>query len=159
MQQQVGLAAEELGAVVREALELGGHPAPGALEVVLEGVAVQDPAAGDLAVAVEDDAVVDPDPLAVADGGPVLRAQVVDEQDAGVRQHAGAEGGVATGDEPHPVDDGGDLRVDELLGGGPVEVEVVDDGDVAATQPGQQAAGPPVDLGGAGEPGQGGVEA
>ena len=106
-----------------------------------------------------DDAVVDPDPLAVADRGPVLRAEVVDQQDAGVRQHAGAEGGVATGDEPHPVDDGGDLRVDELLGGGPVEVEVVDDGDVAATQPGQQAAGPPVDLGGAGEPGQGGVEA
>ena len=72
-------------------------------------------------------------------------------------QHAAARGWgsgrrrTATG-----VDHGGDVRVDEPLRGGPVQVEVVDDGDVAGTQPGQQAAGAPIHPGGAGEPGQGG---
>ena len=54
------------------------------------------------------------------------------------------------------VDDRGDAGVDEGLRGGPVHVEVVEDGDVAGTQPGQQDAGPPLDAGGAGEPGSGG---
>ena len=44
--------------------------------------------------------------------------------------------------------------VDQRLGGGPVEVEVVDDRDVAGLQPAHQRAGPAVDAGGAGHPGQ-----
>ena len=117
-------------------------PPRAALEVVLEGVAVQHPAAGQLAVAVEDDAVVDADPLAVADGGRLRRCR--GRRRAGCPASAstlGPEVRVAAGDERHPVDHGGDVGVDELLRGGPVQVEVVDDGDVAGTAAGAAGCG------------------
>ena len=69
--------------------------------------------------------------------------------DAGLGEHLGAEVRVAAGDHRGRVHDGRDPGVDQGLGGGAVQVEVVEDGDVARPQPGQQDAGTPVDAGGA----------
>ena len=52
------------------------------------------------------------------------------------------------------VDHGDDPGVDERLGGRAVQVEVVEDRDVAGAQPGQQVPGTAVDAGGADESGR-----
>ena len=86
---------------------------------------------------------------AVPDRGQAVGPDPVDEQHTGVGQHLRAEVGVAAGDHRRGVDDRDDPGVDERLGGRAVHVEVVEDGDVTGAQPGQQAAGPALDAGGA----------
>ena len=91
----------------------------------------------------------------VLDGGQPGRADRVDEGDAGVGQHLRAQVGVAAGDHRSGVDDGGDTGVDEGLRGGAVHVEVVEDGEVARSQPRQQDARAAFDAGGADQSGRG----
>ena len=67
VQQQVLLAAEELGAVVGEALQLGVQAGAGRLELVADDLGVDEPTDREAVVAVEDLAVVHPQPGAVLD--------------------------------------------------------------------------------------------
>ena len=80
-----------------------------------------------------------------------VRARRVDEADAraheleraGVRKAAGARG--------RDVDDGPHAGVDELLGRDAVEIDVVDDREVAGPQPLDEILRPPAEPGGAGD--------
>ena len=72
---------------------------------------------------------------ALLDGGEHVAADVVEQRDAGADQDLGTEVGIAAGDAGRGVDDGGDLAADERVGADPVDVDVVDDGDVAGAQP------------------------
>ena len=70
-----------------------------------------------------------------------LRADVVDQRDPGAGEQLGAEVGVAAGDERRRVHHGHARRAStQRLGGDPVEVEVVDDRDVAGLQTAHGAA-------------------
>ena len=149
VQQQVLLAAEELGAVVGERLAAGSaRPRRASAISCCDDRAVDLAAHRDRRLADVHDLVVDPDRScrpAIA-SMPSTRSRI---SDAGVGQHLGAEVRVAAGDHRRRVHDGRDPGVDERLGGGAVQVEVVEDGDVARPQPGQQGAGTPFDAGGA----------
>ena len=63
----------------------------------------------------------------VLERGEDLGTDVLDEHHPGAREHLGPEAGVAPGDEGRDVDHGGDPALDDRLGAGPVEVDVVDD--------------------------------
>ena len=97
-----------------------------------------------------DDLVVDPDRGAVLDRAGAL--DPVEHRDAGAGQDLGTEVGIAAGDHRRDVHDRGHAGVDECLGGGPIHVEMVEDGDVAGAQPGQEHVRTPLDAGGAGDP-------
>ena len=72
----------------------------------------------------------------------------------GVDEDLGPEVGEPPRDRRGGVDDRRDLGGDERVGGGAVEVELVEHGDVAALQAAQQGVGVPVDAGDAGDPRQ-----
>ena len=76
--------------------------------------------------------------------------------DAGCDDHLGPEVRVAAGDARLGVDDGGRLGRDQRLGGDPVEVDVVDDRDVAGVEPAGQAGGAAVEARDAADAGQAG---
>ena len=61
----------------------------------------------------------------------------------------------SAGDARCHVDDGGDPALDQRLGADPVEVDVVEDGDVAGLQPPGEVLGAAVEAGGAGHAGGG----
>ena len=61
MEQEVLLAAEELGAVVGEALQLGAQPQPGGLHLLLDEGKVDLAPGGDLPLADVQGALVEPD--------------------------------------------------------------------------------------------------
>jgi hypothetical protein len=74
-------------------------------------------------------------PLAVPDVLEQVGADVIDERDARVEQQLRAHVRVAPADAHRGVDHRGDLVLDERLRADPVQVGVVDDGDVAGAQP------------------------
>ena len=80
-------------------------------------------------------------------------ADVVEQRDAGVDQDLGAEVGIAAGDARRGVDDGGDPAADQRVGADPVDVDVVDDGDVAGAQPLGEVLRAAVEPDGAGDAG------
>lgn len=96
---------------------------------------------------------MDPDLATVGDRRQAGGSDPVDHDDAGVGQGLGPEVRVAARDNRGGVDDGDDPGVDERLRARPVHVEVVDDGHVARTQPGQQVAGAPLQASGPDRPG------
>ena len=98
------------------------------------------------------DLVVHPHRGAVRD--PVDPLQPVHQHDAGLEQQGRPQRRVPAGEERRLVQDRRHPGIDQRLRGRAVEVELVDDGDVAGPQPRQQHLGPPVDAGGTGEAGQ-----
>ena len=156
VQQQVLLAAEELAAVVGEASP-AGRPARRAASISAATAASSRarPAATCRVARRSTAPSCDPDGGAVLDRAPAPRRRSVDQHDAGLGQDLGAEVRVAAGDQRRGVDDRDDAGVDQRLGGAAVEVEVVEDGDVAGAQPRQQGRDPSVDPGGPGDAGQG----
>jgi hypothetical protein len=97
---------------------------------------------------------VQADPCAVLDGLQHLGADRVDQRDTGVDENPGSEVGEAPGDGRCGVDDRGDVRSDQRVGGRAVEVDLVEDRDVAGPDPAQQRRGVPVDPRDAADPGQ-----
>ena len=88
-------------------------------------------AAGDLLVADEHAVALDLDVVALAQLPEHILAEVVDEGDAGLDQRLRAEVRVPAGDRRLRVEDGGHADGDQRVRGHPVEVDVVDDRDVA----------------------------
>ena len=92
---------------------------------------------------------MDADAGPVLDRGQAVGADAVDERHAGLGEHLGTEVRVAAGDQVAGVDDRRHPGVGEGLGGGPVEVQDVEDGDVTGPEPRQEQGDPPLDAGGA----------
>ena len=140
VQQQVLLAAQELGAVVGEALELGGQPAAGLLHLgarrrrrsssrpaatsVVAGVARRRRRCGPAVPSLTRSSTSAPT-LSTTGDARLRRAPRARGWGSGRRSSAQA---LTTADDP---------GVDERLGGGPVHVEVVEDRDVAGAAAGR----------------------
>ena len=86
-----------------------------------------------------------PHPLPSLTSREDVGADRVEHRHAGVDQDLGAEVRVAAGDARAGVDHAGDPGRDQRVGGGPVQVDLVEHRDVAAAQPRQQRLGPAVD--------------
>ncbi len=138
MQEQVLLATEELRAVVGEALQLRRQARPGGGHLLHHVVEVEHSTLGDGLVVDVHRALVQPDLRAVLDRGQSAGADAVDELDSSLGQQLRTQVRIATGDERRGVDHCRHLGVGKRLCGCAVEVEVVDDGDVAGAQPGKQ---------------------
>ena len=147
--QQRALTADELNGVARERFQMGDQAALGFLHQVGDLFVGALGAADQPAVAGVDAAVVEADLRAVLDLLEDLGAGLVDQRDAVGQQHLGAEVGIAARDRRGCVDDGGDLGVDERVGGDPVQVQHVEDHDVAGADPAQQPIDVAVDPGSA----------
>ena len=106
VQQQVLLAAQELAAVVGEALELADHALPGRAQRGLDARTVEDPAGRHGLVADVHAALVDADAGPVLDRGQAVGADAVDERHPGLGEHLGTEVRVAAGDQVAGVHDG-----------------------------------------------------
>ena len=96
-------------------------------------------------------ALVEPHACTVLDLLEDLGAGLVDQRDAVGDEHLGPEVGVAAGDRRRRVDDRGDVGLDERVRGDPVQVQSVDDDDVAGGDPSQQPFDVAVNPGGAGD--------
>ena len=94
-------------------------------------------------------AVVQPDFRAVLDLLEDVGSRLVDEGDAVGHQHFWAQVGIPARHRRGCVDHGGDLGVDERIGGDPVKVQHIEDDDVAGAHPPQQSVDVAVDPGGA----------
>ena len=149
--QQRALAADELDGVARERLEVSDQAALGLVHQVVDlfvgALGAERPAGGRRSRRRRRAA----GPCAVLDLLEDLGAGLVDQHDAVGDQHLGPEVRVAARDRRRRVDDGGDVGLDQRVGGDPVEVERVDDDDVAGADPPQQPVDVAVDPGGAGD--------
>ena len=96
-------------------------------------------------------AVVQPDPRAVLDLLEDLGPGLVDQRHAVGDQHLGSQVRVAARDRRRRVDDGGDVGVDQRVGGDPVEIERVEHDDVPGSDATQQPIDVAIDAGGAGD--------
>ena len=94
--------------------------------------------------------VVDAESGAVLDPFEHLRPRVVEQDDAGGNQHLGAEVGVAAADGFGGVDHRHHTGRDETVGGGAVEVDLIEDGDVARPDATEQSASIGIDPGDSG---------
>ena len=90
---------------------------------------------GDDALATEQRRVLEAYGVALADLGEDLHTNLVDEGDAGRHENARPEVGVAPADRRRDVHHRGHAGRDQRLRAHPVEVEVVEDRDVAAAEP------------------------
>ena len=149
--QQRALAADELDGVARERLEVSDQAALGLVHQLVDLVVGALGAEGEPAVAGVHAAVVQPDPRAVLDLLEDLGAGVVDQGDAVVDQHLGPEVGVAAGDRRRGVDHGRDVGFDQGVRGDAVQVQRVDDHDVAGSDAPQEPIDVAVNPGGAGD--------
>ena len=154
VEQEVAFLAEVLHGVARERLELGGQPRTGLLHRGRHGFRrLLDALGHDVAPAVER-LGVQAYGVALAQPTEHVRAYVVDQGDAGVDQDLRPEVGVAPADARRDVHDCGDAAAHERLGADPVQVDVVDDGDVAGLEALGEVLGPPVDANGAADAGE-----
>ena len=147
VEQQRPLLAHELRGVGGERLELVGEARLGLDERVGDGLDVLSEAAGELELPGVDDAFVQADPAAVFDLVQGLGADVVDQRDAGVDEDLRPEVGETPGDRRRRVDDTDDPGGDERVGGGPVEVDLVEHGDLARLDAPHEGVGTAVDAG------------
>jgi hypothetical protein len=128
--QQRALAADELDGVAGERLEMGDEAALGLVHELVDFVVGALGAKDQAPVTGVHAAFMEPHACAVLDLLEDLGTGFVDQRDAVGDQHLRAEVGVATGDRRGRVHDRRDVRLDERIGGDPVEVERVDDDDV-----------------------------
>ena len=148
--EEVAFLAEVLERVLGEGLQLDVDRLLGHLDLGLERLQAVAGAGGHHLPVADDVAPVDPQGVALADAVHHLGADLVDERDAGRGQQEGAEVGVAAGDGAGRVHHRRRLGPDEPLGRHPVEVLVVDDGDLARLEAGDEVLGAAVDPGPAG---------
>ena len=127
------LAADELDGVAGEGLQMGDEAGLGIVHQV-----------GDLLIGALH--TVGQSPLTGVDAGLVqshlgavldlledLRTGIVDQGDVIGHQYLGTEVGVTPGDRRRGIDHTHDTGLDERISGHPVEVENVEDGDIAGT--------------------------
>ena len=143
------LPADPLQRVDGEGLELGAHVGPGPHDPAGEVVGLLAAAADQELLAppqvVADEAQLLPLVDEVDDLGP----DVVDERDARLGDEQRPDVGVATGERRRSVDDRRRSGPDQVLGRHPVDVGVVDHGDVTGAEPLHQFLRPAVGAGGA----------
>lgn len=156
VEEQVLLAAQELGAVVGEALQLGAQPAAGAPHLGADQLRGHFAPGRDERVAGVQHACVDADVGAVLEPVEDLRAGVVHHEDPGLHQSFGSEVGEAARHHGAAVHHRDHAGVDQRLRGVAVHVEVVEDRDVTDVQATEEAGRAPVDPGGAVDTGESG---
>ena len=139
--EDVGLLADVLDRVLGELGQRLVDPLPLLLEFALQLRDRADPAVGHRLAVDQHRAAVDPQPVAVGEQPEEVRLRGIDQADAGVGQHQRPGVGIATVRGGRGVEDGDGTGVDQLLGGDPVDVDVVDDGDVAGPHPLDQVLG------------------
>ena len=129
VQEQVLLAAQELGGVVGEAGQLGGEPGAGVVHRRQHVVEVEHRSRSRPSRRARAPVPCASSPsrsapsLTWEDLGP----DALDEQHPGPDEHLGPEAGVAPGDERRGVDHRGHAALEDRLGARAVEVDVVDD--------------------------------
>jgi hypothetical protein len=129
------LAPQELQRVRGERFDLHGHQGPGLGHGRLDRLLGQRRPLGDNLVAEVQRLLVQPDHRAVGDLDHHVRAAPINDRDARVEQQLRAEVRVPAGDAHRGVDDRRDLPPDQLLGADPVQVGMIDDGDLARIEP------------------------
>ena len=145
--QQWGLAPNELDRVAGEGFQVIDEPRLGLDHHVGDLVLVERGAAREASLTDEHLAVVDPEFRAVLDSLEHLGSDLVDEDDPGADEHLRSEVGVAPADGAGRIDHGDDIGLDQCVGGDAVEVDLVEDGDVARSDSVEEAAGVLVDPG------------
>jgi hypothetical protein len=151
VQQQVPLLLEVFHRVGGERLQLDGQPLAGVDHQRTDRLGVLAPALPEDVLAPVDRAALDADRLALAQPVEQLVAQVVDERDAGLDEHLGAEVRVPAGDGRFGVEHRRDPGGHQGVGRDPVEVDVVDDGDVPGPKPTDEPLRPAVEPRGTGD--------
>ena len=155
--QQRAFAADELNCVAGERFQMGGQPALGLPHQVGDVVVGALGAADQPTVAGVHAAFVQANLRAVLDLLEDVGSGLVDQGDSVVDQYLRAEVGVAARDGRRGVDDGGDVSFHQRVGGNAVQVQDVEDHDVARTHPAEQSIDIAVDSSGAGQAGSDGV--
>ena len=146
LEQQLLLLAEVGHGVLGEGLDLVRQPLPRVLQLLLEDLGGVESALGEQrTVRCVDLAAVQGELIALVRRAEDLVADVVDQHDPGVHQDARTEVGIAAGHRRHGVDHRAHPRLDQCLRADPVQVRVVDDGDLARPEPFGQILGPPVE--------------
>ena len=135
VQQQVTLATQVLHGVRGERLELYGEAGPGLGHRELDTLCRLYLAGRHHSIACIQVRAIEPDDVAFLDVGEHGRTDPVDQCDALRHQDLGPEIRVAAADARRRVHDGDHAAFDERLGGDAIEVDVIDDRDVARAQP------------------------
>src|SRR3984957_323441 len=155
--QQRALASDELNGVAGERFQVGNQSTLGFLHQLGDffigalDAADQSPVPGVYAT------VVEAHFRAVFDLLENVGTRLIDEGDTVGQQHLGPQVRVAARHRRGCVDDGGDLGVDESIGRDPVQVQDVEDGDIAGAHAPQQPVDVAVDPGGADNAGPRGI--
>ena len=147
--QQRALASDELNGVAGERFQVGDQPTLGFLHQLGDLFVGALGAADQSAVPGVHATVVEAHFRAVFDLLENVGAGLVDQGDTVGQQHFGPQVRVAARHRRGCIDDGGDLGVDERIGRDPVQVQDVEDGDIAGAHPPQQPVDVTVDPGGA----------
>jgi hypothetical protein len=150
VEQQVTLLLEVLHRVGRERLQLHRQPLAGVGHRLRDALQILPHAVCDrLAVDIHR-VVVDTDGVTLAHLLENALAEVVDQRDARLHEDLGPKIGVSPGNGRLRVEHRRHTDRDQRIRGDPIEVDVVDHGDVAWTQPARQTLGPAVEARGAG---------
>ena len=140
--QQRALTADELDGVAGERFQMSHQAALGLVHQVVDLMVGSLGSEDKPAVAGVHAAVVHANPSAVLDLLEYFRPGLIDQLDAVRDEHLGPEVGVAPRDRRRRVDDRRDTGFDQCVRGDPVQIQRVDDGDVAGPDAPQQ----PIDV-------------
>jgi hypothetical protein len=148
VEKQRVLPAEQLGRTRGHGLELHVKARSGRAECLLDARGGLHDSTDRLLLAHVERVGVEAHRGTVIDEREQFRPDGVDEGNPGVRDRLCAEGGKATADARCGVHDRRWPRGQQRLGCAAVEVHVVDDRDLARSEPARQVTGPRVDAGG-----------
>ena len=151
LERQLRLALDVLEGVHGEPLELAADRGARRVHGGLDLVGGERVPGGDQLVATPDLGAFDTNLLALAQAVEHVLTGSVDERDAGLHDANRAAVRVAARDRLTGVHDRGYAGSDEPFRGDPVEVPMVDDGDVARLEPLHEVLGPAVDASRAGQ--------
>ena len=146
LERQLRLALDVLEGVHREPLELAADRGTRRVHGGLDLVGGDRVAGGDQLVAAPDLGAVDANLLALVQAVEHVLTGTVDKRDAGLDHSDRPAVRVPARDRFAGVHDRAHARSDEAFGGDPVEIAVVDHGDVARLQALHEVLGPPVDA-------------
>ena len=145
LDQQAALRPQVLQGVLCELRQrLGDPPAllgQGALELAF----LPCPAPGEARPVPEDAGAAHGQLLTLGDIVEQLRARDVDQRHAAADEQQRPDVRKAPGERLRHVDDDADAGLEQLLGGDPVEIGVVDDRDIVLAEPMHEALGPAVE--------------
>ncbi len=134
LEQHAVFAAKVLGRVGGQGFQLGRQPALGGVQQTGDPRVIEVCAGGDEHIVAIDLAILEAHRVAALDRVPDSGADIVDDRDAGMRQDLRTQVGVAARGRRRDIDDSTDSAVDESFGVGAVEVDVIDESDVAALE-------------------------